>query len=250
MKSHIPVTCSHFFESIFRARSVDASTHLEPDPADVEVQDLIRSGRVVHWRFGHRLFGQRQPTNCRRPCKWQPCRHAGCHVVSERPPVECESSCPRRRREEQMELMKCLLARLKPCSLLQLPWFPLAVWAVRCEVVGHVGGEGKGKGGARLQLGVKPWKKAVKGQESRSINKREARAFILLQFGWSSRDAVLSVPLRLACETLLRVNAAFLKYFSVSLQVPLSPVALNRMHFLKIWTLLIGKHNFLKSQQS
>lgn len=52
------------------------------------------------------------------------------------------------------------------------------------------------------------------------MNKREARAFILLQFGWSSRDAVLSVP--------------FLKYFSVSLQVPLSPVALNRMHFLKI----------------
>lgn len=66
------------------------------------------------------------------------------------------------------------------------------------------------------------------------MNKREARAFILLQFGWSSRDAVLSVPLRLACETLLRVNAAFLKYFSVSLQVPLSPVALNRMHFLKM----------------
>lgn len=45
------------------------------------------------------------------------------------------------------------------------------------------------------------------------MNKREARAFILLQFGWSSRDAVLSVPLRLACETLLRVNAAFLKIF-------------------------------------
>lgn len=61
------------------ACSVDNITHLKPDSTDIDVEDLIWSGRVVYRRFGHCLLGQRHPTHCSSPRKRQPCCYTSCH---------------------------------------------------------------------------------------------------------------------------------------------------------------------------
>ena len=65
--------------------------YLESLPADVDEQDLVRAGGLVHRGPGHGLSGQRQPAHGRRPGKGQPRRHAGRHLGSDVGPAGLES---------------------------------------------------------------------------------------------------------------------------------------------------------------